>query len=361
MRSWRWFTPPLSPFSPQLGSSTLAVVPDGVISGPSAQIDAWFTSRTSSIDDWAPEQVRALKAGRRIAVILPALDEETTVGDIVAAIQRDLGGQPGSLVDEVIVVDSGSSDATATVAAASGARVIGLSDVLPAVPARRGKGEAMWRGVAATDAELVVFVDADLQSFDSRFVVALLGPLLSDPSVQFVKAAYDRPPTDPSVPSNGGGRVTELMARPLISAFWPELVGVLQPLAGEYAARRDLLCRLPFRCGYGVDIGLLLDSYDVVGLNGIAQVDLHRRWHRHSDLPSLGRMAAEVLHTALDRMAADGRLPADLDAATVLWQPDRVEGGLRASKHSVDIAERPPLVEVLAAAADQPNDHSATK
>jgi len=321
------------------------------------RVEDWFATRTSSIDDWSVDGVRERKDGRRIAVILPALDEEDTVGEIVAGIRAELASAPGDLVDEVIVVDSGSADRTAAVAAANGARVLAAGDVLPVFAPRRGKGEAMWRGVAATDADLVVFVDADLQSFDPRFVVALLGPLLSDPAIQFVKAAYDRPPTDPAVPSNGGGRVTELMARPLISAFWPELSGVLQPLAGEYAARRDLLYRLPFRCGFGVDLGLLLDAYRAVGLDGLAQVDLHRRWHRHSDLPSLGRMAAEVMHTALDRLIDQGRLPADLDPATVLWQPDRVEGGVRTSRHPIDTAERPPLIDIGA----QRSDHSATK
>jgi glucosyl-3-phosphoglycerate synthase len=312
-----------------------------------APVERWFTGRTSAIDDWWYEQVRNLKGSQRVAVVLPALDEDQTVGDIVAAIRADLASRPGDLVDEVIVVDSGSRDATAEVARENGARVVTLTDVLPDLTPRRGKGEAMWRGLAATDADLVVFVDADLRSFDSRFIVALLGPLLSDPAVQFVKAAYDRPPTDPSVPSNGGGRVTELMARPLISAFWPELSGVLQPLAGEYAARADLLRTLAFRCGYGVDLGLLIDTYRAVGLSGIAQVDLHRRWHRHSDLPSLGRMAAEVMHTALDRLVAEGRLPADLDPATLIWQPDRVEGGVQTSRHRIDTAERPPLSQLI--------------
>jgi glucosyl-3-phosphoglycerate synthase len=308
--------------------------------------ERWFAARTSAIDDWSTEQVLNLKADQRIAVVLPALDEDQTVGDIVAAIRADLASRRGDLVDEVIVVDSGSRDATAAVARRNGARVVALTDVLPDFAPRPGKGEAMWRGLAATDADLVVFVDADLRSFDSRFVVALLGPLLSDPAIQLVKAAYDRSPTDPSVPSNGGGRVTELMARPLISAFWPELSGVLQPLAGEYAARADLLRTLAFRCGYGVDLGLLLDTYRAVGLAGIAQVDLHRRWHRHSDLPSLGRMATEVMHTALDRLVAEGRLPADVDPATVLWQPDRVEGGVETRRHQIDTAERPPLSQL---------------
>jgi glucosyl-3-phosphoglycerate synthase len=337
-------------------SCTVPEVPD--FPPPGHPVDDWFATHTSAIDDWSVDALRPHKGTQRISVVLPARDEESTVGDIVATIRADLAAGRGDLVDEVVVVDSGSQDATAEVAASNGARVVRLTDVLPQFAPRRGKGEAMWRGVAATDADLVVFVDADLRSFDSRFVVALLGPLLTNPSTQFVKAAYDRPPTDPSVPSNGGGRVTELMARPLISAFWPELSGVLQPLAGEYAARRDLLCRLPFRCGFGVDLGLLLDSYRVAGLDAIAQVDLHRRWHRHSDLPSLGRMAAEVLQTALDRLIDEGRLPDTLAPTTRLWQPDRVEGGVQTTQHDIDTAERPSLQDV---AAGQSSDQNATK
>jgi glucosyl-3-phosphoglycerate synthase len=310
-----------------------------------ARVTDWFDRRTTDIDAWPLPQVFAAKSGQRVAVVLPARNEAATVGDIVAAIRAEHGGRT-PLVDEVIVVDSGSEDATAAIAAESGARVVSLGDVLADFEPRLGKGEAMWRGVAATDADVVVFVDADLESFDPGFVVALLGPLLADPDVAFVKAAYDRPPLDPSVPSNGGGRVTELMARPWLSAFWPELAGVLQPLAGEYAARTSLLRRLPFRCGYGVDLGLLLDTYRLAGLDAIAQVDLRRRWHRHSDLPSLGRMASEVMHTALDRLVAEGRLPADLPVATELWQPERLEGSVALRSHDVDVAERPPLISI---------------
>ncbi len=320
----------------------------------SSTVSAWFARRTSDIDAWPIERVRAAKGDARVAVVLPARNEEATVGEIVVAIRAALGGSK-PLVDDVVVVDSGSDDATAQVAADSGARVVALDEVLADFPPRPGKGEAMWRGVAATaDADVVAFVDADLQSFDPRFVVALLGPLLADPDVQFVKAAYDRPPIDPSVPSNGGGRVTELMARPWLAAFWPALGGVLQPLAGEYAARTSLLRRLPFRCGYGVDLGLLLDTYRLVGLDATPQAHPPRRWHRHSDLPSLGRMAAEVMHTALDRLVDEGRLPGALDVATQLHQPERLEGSVALRAHDVDVAQRPPLDSISYSSRHQP-------
>jgi glucosyl-3-phosphoglycerate synthase len=314
--------------------------------------------RTTSIHDWSLSALQAAKQ-ERVAVVLPALNEERTIGTIVGAIREDLATGAGPLIDDIVVVDNKSTDLTAEVAADAGARVIQCGDVFPHLPFRRGKGEAMWRGVAATDADIIVFVDADLESFDSQFVVALLGPLLTSPDIAFVKAGYARPPLDPLQPSVGGGRVTELMARPLINAFWPDLADILQPLAGEYAARRSLLRQLPFRAGYGVDIGLLIDAYRAVGLAGLAQVDLRRRWHRHSDLASLGRMASEVLQTALDRLKAEGRIPADLDVSDVLAQPDYSADPVRVVPHEIDTVERPPLDELIG--VDQPNRQPATK
>jgi glucosyl-3-phosphoglycerate synthase len=301
------------------------------------QAASWLAARTSSIEDWSSGALVERKRDQRIAVVLPARNEAATVGEIVAAIVADhTSGERRPLVDEVVVVDSGSQDATAEIASRAGARVVAAR--------RPGKGEAMWHGLAATDADLVVFIDADLERFDSRFVSALVGPMLTDPVVEFVKATYDRPVAGGS--TAGGGRVTELMARPLLSTFWPELGGVLQPLSGEYAARRALLERLPFRCGYGVDIGLLLDAFTEVGLDGLAQVDLHRRHHRHSELQSLGRMAAEVLHTVVDRLIADGRVPCDIDASALILQPQREAGSLSVAAHDVEVEERPPLAFV---------------
>jgi glucosyl-3-phosphoglycerate synthase len=295
---------------------------------------SWLAARTSSVLDWPADALRSRKGDQRVAVVLPARNEQATVGKIVSAVVAAHGRGPNPLVDEIVVVDSGSEDATAQVAARAGARVIEAP--------RAGKGEAMWQGLAATDGDLVAFVDADLERFDARYVPALLGPLLADPTVEFVKGTYDRAAEGAA----GGGRVTELMARPLLSAFWPELAGVLQPLSGEYAGRRTLLERLPFRCGYGVDIGLLLDAYNTVGLDGIAQVDLYERHHRHSDLASLGRMASEILHTVVDRLIAEGRLPCDIDPARLLLQPARIDARLAIDPHRIDVSERPPLVLV---------------
>jgi glucosyl-3-phosphoglycerate synthase len=191
-------------------------------------VEAWLADRTSTAADWPHDAVLAAK-NARVAVVLPALNEAPTVGQIVGTLHDEL---LGNLVDDLVVLDSGSTDATAAVARAHGARVVALDEVFPELPPLRGKGEAMWRALAATDAQIVVYIDADLRSFSADYVRGLLGPLFADPGVALVKAVYERPLVqgDSVVPA-GGGRVTELMARPLLNLYWPQLAGVIQPLA----------------------------------------------------------------------------------------------------------------------------------
>ena len=301
----------------------------------------WLSSHTSRASDWPVAYLRDLPDRPSVAVILPALNEVATVGQIVTTIHDELL-LPG-LIDELVVVDSGSTDATAEVATRAGARVVRREDVLPDLAPVPGKGEAMWRGVAATTSELVVFIDADLQSFTSSYVSALLGPLLTDPAISLVKAVYERPlmAGEYTVPA-GGGRVTELVARPLLNRFWPELSAVVQPLAGEYAARRALLESLPFPCGYGVELALLVDTYNRCGLNAIAQVDLGVRVHRHHNSHGLGLMAAEILHTAMSRVPC-GVPGMSEEAEADLIQFEHTPQGYRPNVRHLSTAERPPL------------------
>jgi glucosyl-3-phosphoglycerate synthase len=308
-------------------------------------VQAWFERRSSRAADWPADLLRDAKGSTTISVVLPALDEAATVGGIVDAVRRDLVDVPVPLVDEVVVLDSGSADATAAVARAAGARVVHRDDVLPNVPSVPGKGEALWRSLAATTGDIVAFVDADLLAFHSSFVTGLIGPLLTDPSVDFVKAMYDRPLTEGAVihPA-GGGRVTELVARPLLNLHWPRLAGFVQPLAGEYAARRHLLEQLPFATGYGVEIALLIDALDAVGLDAMAQVDLGERRHRHHDDLRLGRMAAEIWQTALARLHQDGELQA---FEPTLTQFVRDASDYLPVTHDVTALERPPLLSVV--------------
>jgi glucosyl-3-phosphoglycerate synthase len=294
---------------------------------------AWFARRTSSAADWPVERLVAAKDGATVSVVLPALDEEPTVGEIVSGV-RELAESTG-LVDEIVVVDSGSVDRTAAVAAAAGAAVHHRDDILPGCGSRPGKGDVLWKALAVTRGDIVVYVDADLADFRPHFVTGLLGPLLTDATVELVKAFYDRPLLD--ISAAGGGRVTELTARPLLNAYFPELAGVVQPLAGEYAARRDLLESLPFAAGYGVETGLLIDTLATRGLDVVAQVDLGQRTHGHQDTAALGRMAAAIVHTVLER--ADPGSP----LWTSLTQFRRHNGGVIPVEAQVAATARPPM------------------
>jgi glucosyl-3-phosphoglycerate synthase len=296
------------------------------------------------MSDWPRPHVLASKGALRVSVVIPARDEEATVGQIVTEIRRELMAGSSPLVDELLVVDSDSTDATARIAREAGARVVATTEVLPDIPTVAGKGEAMWRGLAATEGDVVVFLDADLRSFTADYVVALLGPILADSTVHLVKACYDRPIiADGGRRIMGGGRVTELVARPLLNLHWPELAGVAQPLAGEYAVRRDLIERLPIPCGYGVEFALLVDTVAHAGLDAVAQVDLGERRHRHQDDQRLGLMAAEIWQVALDRLDPGNVVPRPGDSiAEFTYGSD----GVTMTDHVVDVLVRPPLAEI---------------
>ncbi|MEU3407243.1 glucosyl-3-phosphoglycerate synthase [Streptomyces sp. NPDC006670] len=304
------------------------------------EVERWLADRSWSAADRPLDQLleRKRAAGTTVSVVLPALDEEATVGEIVRVIRRDLiEGLPVPLVDELVVVDSGSTDRTAEVAAKAGARVVHRDEILPRLPAVRGKGEVLWRSLLATTGEIVCFVDADLRDFSSAFVSGIVGPLLTNPQVQFVKAMYDRPLGD--APGQGG-RVTELVARPLLNLHWPRLAGFVQPLGGEYAVRRSLLERLPFPVGYGVELGLLVDALHTVGLDAMAQVDVGVRLHKHQSGQALGRMAAAIYRTAQLRLSR-GHL-----VRPELIQFERGPDGFVPRSHPVDTEERPPMLEI---------------
>ncbi|WEP00300.1 glucosyl-3-phosphoglycerate synthase [Streptomyces sp. FXJ1.172] len=311
------------------------------------EVERWLATRSWSVTDRPLHRIVAAKqrTGQTISVVLPALNEEETVGDIVTAIRRDLVEEV-PLVDEIVVVDSGSTDRTSEVAAAAGARVVHRDEILPRIPAVPGKGEVLWRSLLVTAGDIICFIDADLREFSSDFVSGIVGPLLTDPEVALVKAMYDRPLTVSDGHALGpaaagqGGRVTELMARPLLNMHWPQLAGFVQPLGGEYAARRGLLEQLPFPVGYGVELGMLVDALHLVGLDALAQVDVGVRKHRHQDGQALGRMAAAIYRTAQLRLAR-GHL-----VRPSLTQFERGEDGFEPRTYSVDTEERPPMVEI---------------
>ncbi|CAM5326865.1 glucosyl-3-phosphoglycerate synthase [Streptomyces pseudogriseolus] len=310
------------------------------------EVERWLIERSWSVTDRPLHRILAAKraSGQTVSVVLPALNEEATVGDIVSVIRHDLVHQ-APLVDEVVVIDSGSTDRTSEAAAAAGARVVHRDVILPRIPAVPGKGEVLWRSLLVTRGDIVCFVDADLRDFSSDFVTGIVGPLLTDPHLQLVKAMYDRPMTraDGSITGAGagqGGRVTELMARPLLNMHWPQLAGFVQPLGGEYAARRGLLERLPFPVGYGVELGMLVDALHMVGLDALAQVDVGVRKHRHQDGQALGRMAAAIYRTAQLRLARAHLLRPSLT------QFERAGDAFEPRTYSVDTEERPPMADI---------------
>ncbi|GAA0640780.1 glucosyl-3-phosphoglycerate synthase [Streptomyces thermocarboxydovorans] len=302
------------------------------------EVERWLIDRSWSVTDRPLHRILAAKraTGQTVSVVLPALNEEETVGDIVSVIRDELLLK-APLVDEIVVVDSGSTDRTSEVAAAAGARVVHRDEILPRLPAVPGKGEVLWRSLLVTRGDIVCFVDADLRDFSADFVTGIVGPLLTEPDVHFVKAMYDRPL---GAAAGQGGRVTELMARPLLNMHWPRLAGFVQPLGGEYAARRSLLERLPFPVGYGVELGLLIDALHLVGLNALAQVDVGVRRHRHQDGQALGRMSAAVYRTAQLRLAR-GHL-----IRPALTQFERSGNTFEPRTYSVDTEERPPMAEI---------------
>ena len=263
---------------------------------------SWYRRRTSRWTDWPVQQLVDLKQrlGTQISVVIPARNEERTVAGVVSALSRTLVSQT-PLVDELVVMDSDSTDATARVAAEAGATVYAARDVAPELGTYPGKGEALWKSLLVTKGDLLVFIDADLTQWGPHFVTGLVGPLLADQHVRLVKGFYARVRTESDgSTSTEGGRVTELVARPLISLWWPQLSGVVQPLAGEWAARRSLMESLSIPVGYGVELATLMDTEARYGLDALAQVDLGQGVQA---VPGLGVHQRGQLNAVADRDA----------------------------------------------------------
>ena len=277
------------------------------------------------------DRLARMKGRRTVAVCLPALNEESTVGAICAEVRARLMAPAAGLVDDLLVLDGDSADRTREVAAAAGARVVRAAEVLPEAGTGSGKGDALWKSLTATDADLIVWCDADLTSFEARYVTALLEPLLTDERIVLVKGYYERLLDG----GPGGGRTTELMARPLLAQFFPELAHLRQPLGGEYAVRRDAAVQVPFVQGWGVEIALLIDLSRRFGVGGIAEADLGVRRHRNRPLEELGPQALAVLQTVLQR-AGVAPPPAAAGWRAELRTPGRAPS-------PVALRERPPL------------------
>jgi glucosyl-3-phosphoglycerate synthase len=263
-----------------------------------------FTAATYRWQDWELSELLATKehSGLSVSLVVPARNEAATVGAVVSRVRSALM-ETVSLLDEIVVIDSDSDDSTFAVAQEAGAAVFRARDIRPDLGTTPGKGEAMWKSLFVTSGDLLVFMDADLLDWDTHFVPGLLGPLLTSPEVALVKGFYERPfGGAEAVHPYEGGRVTELVARPLIALHFPELAGLFQPLAGEWAIRRSLFESLQVPTGYGVELAALMDTAKSLGADAIAQVDLGRRAHRHQSLRDLGAMATQVMAAAEARL-----------------------------------------------------------
>jgi glucosyl-3-phosphoglycerate synthase len=296
----------------------------------------WFERRTFAAADFA--DTAALAAAKRdqglaISVVLPCREVAGTIGAIAAELARL--GQAG-LVDQAIAVDAASGDGTAAAAEANGLEVHQEAELLPQLGPVLGKGDALWRSLVVADGDLVVFADSDTSNFGPAFIAGLVGPLLADPEIQFVKGSFYRE----------AGRVTELTARPLLAAFYPELAAFGQPLAGEVAARRELLRSIPFCSGYAVESAMLDDVLALAGLDAMAQVDLGTRENPHQPLPALGRMAYEVVRAMAVRLEREGRVAPGSAAPGFVHALCR-PGGIDLIDEQVQVVERPPLRTVL--------------
>lgn len=318
------------------GPVTTAAYADPVSSDPTPRRHRW--------DDWDTGQLLAAKGDQRVTVVIPAHDEEATVADIVGRV-RAQWVERVPLVDELVVIDSDSVDRTAELAATAGAVVHSAKEIRADLGTARGKGEALWKSLHVTTGDVLAFLDADLVDWGTHFVGGLLGPLLTEPRTALVKAVYDRPMLDEQGrEAELGGRVTELVARPLLALHWPELAGVVQPLSGEWAIRRSVFETLDVPVGYGVEIAALVDTARLLGAGAVAQVDLGRRTHRHHRHDTLGQMAVQVMAAALSR--AGGRAVARAPDPVALRQFDGSASGFAPRVSAVDVGERPPATSV---------------
>ncbi len=325
---------------------------DWLLARPSwtpASVDKWFAENTFDAEEFADlERLVGFKQrlGVTISLGLPALNEAETIGPLIECLRSALCDAV-PLLDEIVVIDSGSEDRTRDVARALGVPVYLHRGILPQLGTHRGKGEALWKSFSVLRGDLIVWLDTDIRNPHPRLVYGLVGPLLAHSRLKYVKGYYSRPvQVGDHLYESGGGRVTELAARPLLNLFFPELSGFIQPLAGQYAGWRDALEQVPFFTGYGVEVGLLIDLMDRFGLQALGQVNLGRLVHRNSPLPHLSTMSFAILQVIVNRLEAWGRLrplaPLHKTMKLIRWE----DGQLALDVREIAEVERPPMVMV---------------
>ena len=283
------------------------------------------------------------KKGLKISLAFPTLNEEATIAKEILVLKTELMDR-FPLIDEIVVIDSGSTDRTSEIATKYGAKVFASSEILKNYGTYRGKGENLWKSLYVLDGDIIVWIDADIANIDPKFLYGLVGPLLQDDGIGYVKAFYQRPIRSPEgLTPSGGGRVTEILIRPLFSLFYPELAALVQPLSGEYAGRRSILEQLPFSVGYGIEVGHLIDIYRQFGPEVLAQVDMDVRIHRNQTIEALSRMSYGVLSTFLDRLGKYGDLSVLRKLGDAHLALMTGEEGQRLVRSEISTVERPPM------------------
>lgn len=312
-------------------------------------IDKWLSENTYHHSDfWDIKEMikRKEEQNLTISLCIPTLNEENTIGKEVVLLKSELMTRY-PLLDEIAVIDSGSEDRTLEVASNFGADTFLASEILPDLEEKKGKGENLWKAIYQLKGDIIVYVDADIKNIHPRFVYGLVAPLIYRPEIKYVKAFYDRPlAVSDTVRPTGGGRVTEILIRPLFSLFYPELAAIIQPLSGEYAVRREVLQEIPFPIGYGVETSHLIDVYKKYGLEAFAQTDLDKRVHRNQPTQALGRMAFGLLQTFLTRAEDQDVLSINKDFTTVLRQFQAHKEDYDLTEHEIVEDERPPMIEI---------------
>ena len=308
--------------------------------------ERWFKERTYHHRDFA--DIGALvemkrSQGLKISVCLPTLNTAGTVGETLRVFRRELvERQP--LIDQLCIIDSRSTDGTLDIAASEGAQIFFDDEILPQMEPASGKGEALWKSLSVLEGDIIGWVDSDIENIHPRFAYGIIGPLLADPEIGYVKAFYERPLKDgDSLRASGGGRVTELTVRPMLNLFYPELAGLIQPLSGEYAGRKSILGEVPFFTGYGVETGLLIDIYNRFGLWALAQTDLEVRVHHNQDIGSLSKMSFGILQAIFRRLEGDGLIGLKTEPETIYNVIGQQAGQYVEDQLRINVVERPPM------------------
>ena len=312
-------------------------------------VEQWLAERTfhhSNFWDikWLVEEKE--RQGLSISLCLSAYNEEATIGKEIVLLKSELHDRY-PLIDEIAVIDSGSSDKTCEIAASFGADVYLAEEHMTECGNHRGKGENLWKALYLLKGDIIVYVDSDINNIHPRFVYGLVGPLIRDPDIHYVKAFYDRPLAfSEGLRATGGGRVTEILVRPLFSLFYPDLAAIIQPLSGEYAGRRSILEQIPFPVGYGVETAMLIDIYEKLGMAGFAQTDLDTRVHRNQETVALGRMSFGILRAFFSRLTGAERARFRDALPNIMRQHSVNDGNFEQRQFQIDEIERPPILEI---------------